>query len=569
MPIKPEIPYFYVPFVVDALTNCTSLTPAEAEELLMPTPNSEFGDIAFPCFALAKSLKRPPKEIAARLVDSIRTCPPIERVTVEGPYLNFHLDKAIAAKLLLDTVSIRGVRWANDDYGCGKNICIDFCSPNIAKPLHLGHLRTTVIGNSIARLHEMVGYRVFRINYLGDWGTAFGKLSVAWRRWGDAEAVKENPTEELLRVYVKFHEEAEKEPELLQEARDEFRRLEAGDIEARQKWEWIRARSLEGLDAILKVLQIEFDVYDAESHQAERADEIVRLLMEKDLLVESDGAKIVELGEMPPCLILRNDGATLYPTRDIAAALEREAAYNPVRSLYVVDKGQSLHFNQVFGVLRKMGYDWSEKLQHVEFGVMRVGGKRLRTREGDIIYLADVLSSAVELARKALEERSPGLDNAEEIACDIGVGAIIFNDLKHQRIQDIDFNPEEAIRFDGETGPYIQYTHARCMSILEKAKVKEADYAEAVPNEFEWQLVLALSRFPGAIRSSADSCEPHITARLLLDISKSFNRFYKECPVIKAEDGIRGFRLSLVRATALTLKQGLWALGMKAPRMRE
>jgi arginyl-tRNA synthetase len=564
---------FFSPAVVSALAPHVPLDPAAIAAALTVPPDPTLGDIAFPCFGLAKALRKAPHAIAADLAAAVQVQAPVTGATAAGPYLNFTLDRAAAGAELLRTVLTQGDEWGNSDLGHGQTVCVDFCSPNVARRMHLGHLRSTVIGKSVGRLHEAMGYKVVRINYLGDWGTQFGKLIAAWKRWGDAEAAAVDPIGELQRLYVRFHNEAKEDPALDEEGRAWFRRLEEGDPEARSLWQWIRERSLASMMSTLALLDVNFDDYTGEAFYEGRNREVVKLLDAAGLLEASEGAKVVPLEGMPPCLVLKHDGATLYATRDIAAAMHRQEVYQPARSLYVVDLGQSLHFRQFFAVLAKLGKPWASDLMHVGFGIMRVGGKRLRTRAGDVVYLEDVLHQAISMAREELEARSPGMPGADEVARAVGVGAVIFNDLKQNRQKDIDFDPEEAISFDGETGPYVQYAHARCRNVLKKAGVAEgADLApgahETLGGAQEWALLGVIARFPAALREAAERCEPHVAARAVLDVAKALSQFYHECPVLRAEPGVREARLALVAAAGATLRKGLWALGLEAPPMR-
>lgn len=560
--------YFH-PVIVQSLAPHVPLNGDAIAALLTAPPDPVLGDVAFPCFALAKAMRTAPQALAAELAARVRPLAPVGRVTAAGPYLNFHLDRPAAAAALLADIAARGEVWGGSDLGAGQTVCIDFCSPNVARRMHLGHLRSTVIGKSLVRLHQAQGYRVVRINFLGDWGTQFGKLIAAWRRWGNPEGLQADPISELQRLYVQFHHAAQAEPSLEEEGRAAFKALEDGDPDARRLWSFIREQSLESMARTLSLLDVSFDDYNGEAFYEDRNPAVVRRLGELGLLAESEGARVVPLDGMPPCLILKSDGATLYETRDIAAAMHRHEVYGPAKSLYVVDAGQSLHFRQVFAVITKMGEPWAPTLQHVSFGIMLVGGKRLRTRQGDVVFLDDVLRQAIDTAREELEARSPGMEGAEEVTRAIGVGAVIFNDLKQHRNNDIDFDPHAAITFEGETGPYVQYAHARCRNVLRKADgAGSAAAHECLGGEHEWALVNAIAWLPEAIRQAADRCEPHLAARAVLDIAQAVNRFYHECPVLRAEAGVRETRLALVSAAATALKRGLWVLGLEAPPMR-
>lgn len=559
--------------VIDALKEHVPLEEGAIRGLLVAPPDPTMGDVAFPCFTLAKQLRQAPPAIARDLAARLALQPPLAAVEAVGPYLNFRLDRPAAGAQLVAGALAQGEGWGGSQVGAGQTVCIDFCSPNVARRMHLGHLRSTVIGKSLARLHSALGYRVVRINFLGDWGTQFGKLIAGWLRWGDRAAAEADPIAELQRVYVKFYHAAKDDPAFKEEGRAWFKRLEEGDPEARRLWAWIREVSLKSLYQTLKLLDVGFDDDNGEAFYEGKNQAVVTLLDQMGLLVESEGARVVPLEEgLPPCLILKSDGATLYETRDIAAALHRQETYQPARSLYVVDMGQAIHFRQVFAVLAKMGLPWAQNLVHVGFGVMLVGGKRLRTRAGDVIFLEDVLNQAIGAARAELEARSPGMEGAAEVARAIGVGAVIFNDLKSNRLNDIDFKPGEAVSFDGETGPYVQYAHARCRSLLRKAGAEGFQLAAvadpALSGDPEWVLVTAMAAFPGALHDAAMRCEPHLLARSVLDVARALNRFYHESPILKAEPGAREARLALVAAAGLTLRRGLWALGLEAPPMR-
>lgn len=540
----------------------------QLEQSIEKPKNQSLGDLAFPCFTLAKLKRMAPNLIAQELKDKIQS-PTFEKVEVVGAYLNLFLNKKLVSEQVISKIVAEGGRYGDQDFGAGGNVTIDMSSPNIAKPFSMGHLRSTVIGNAIALIVEKCGYKPIKINHLGDWGTQFGKLISAYKHWGDAEKVKQNPIKELLTLYVQFHAEAEMNPALEDEGRSWFKRLEDGDEEALSLWQWFRDESLKEFSRIYVLMGVEFDSFAGEAFYNDKMDRVVKLLEEKNLLVESDQAQVVELTEeqLPPCLIKKSDGATLYATRDLAAALYRKENYDFVKSLYVVGHEQSLHFKQLIAVLRKMGYDWAEKMVHIPFGMMLKEGKKMSTRKGKVVLLEEVLNESIEMARNNIEEKNPNLANKDEVAKQVGVGAVIFHDLKNNRMNDIEFSLEEMLRIEGETGPYVQYTFARACSILRKGDwTPESNAADAFHSlwEKEWKVVTMLMEFSNAIKRACENFDPSQVAKYIVDLAQSFNKYYAEVKVLEDSEEKQA-RLALVYSVTVVLKEGLRLLGIAAP----
>ncbi|HCT96829.1 arginine--tRNA ligase [Vagococcus sp.] len=527
---------------------------------------AQYGDVAFPTFSLAKTMRKAPQQIAAEISESLPT-QDFDEVNVVGPYLNFFLNKEKLSAATLQTIIDQPENYGDLAIGKQQTVPIDMSSPNIAKPMSMGHLRSTVIGNSLALIMEKVGYQPIKINYIGDWGTQFGKLIVAYKLWGSEEAVKADPIKELLRLYVDFHEKAKEDPALEDEGRLWFKKLEDGDEEALALWEWFRRESLGEFQRIYDLLGISFDSYNGESFYNDKMDRVVTLLEEKGLLVEDQGAQIVDLSayDLNPALIKKSDGATLYITRDLASALYRKETYEFAQSLYVVGNEQSIHFKQLKAVLKEMGYDWSEDIHHVPFGLITKDGKKLSTRKGKIVLLEEVLQEAITLARKQIEEKNPTLENKEEVARQVGVGAVIFHDLKNDRLNNFDFALEEVVRFEGETGPYVQYTHARCSSILRKAEwhaTAEQDYR--LQDSESWEVIKLLQSFPAKIERAATRFEPSVIAKYVIQLSQTFNKYYAHVKILE-DDAQRDARLALVYSVKAILAEGLRLLGLQAP----
>lgn len=538
-------------------------------ELLIEKPkNQAHGDLAFPCFSLAKLKRKSPNVIAQELSEKIQS-PTFEKVEVIGAYLNIFLNKNLVSEKVVAEIIAEKDQYGAIGIGNNRNVTIDMSSPNIAKPFSMGHLRSTVIGNALALIVEKCGYKPIRINHIGDWGTQFGKLITAYKLWGDAEKVKQNPIKELLALYIQFHEEAESNPALVDEGRSWFKRLEDGDEEALTLWKWFRDESLKEFSRIYDLMNVQFDSFNGEAFYNDKMDRVVQLLEEKQLLVESDQAQVVELTtqELPPCLIKKSDGATLYATRDLAAALYRKENYDFEQSLYVVGHEQSLHFKQLIAVLGKMGYEWAEKMVHIPFGMMLKDGKKMSTRKGKVVLLEEVLNESIAMARHNIEEKNPNLADKDEVAKQVGVGAVMFHDLKNYRMNDIEFSLEEMLRFEGETGPYVQYTYARACSILRKANWNPdaAPQSYDVTWEKEWKVVSLLMEFSNALKRALEQYDPSQIAKYIVDLAQAFNKYYGEVKILE-ENPEQQARLSLVYSVTVVLKEGLRLLGIEAPK---
>ncbi|MFF2796442.1 arginine--tRNA ligase [Lysinibacillus xylanilyticus] len=539
------------------------LSVNDIQNLLEKPKNLDLGDLAFPCFTLAKKLRKSPNSIASDIKNNL-SCDLILEVQVVGGYVNlFYHQPTITHQVLSQIVKEKNLYGTQQE--SKGNVVLDFSSPNIAKPFSMGHLRSTVIGNALANITKKNGYQAIRINHLGDWGTQFGKLIVAYRKWGDQKTIEAAPIEELLKIYVKFHEEAELDDTLNEQARTAFKALEEGDEEALALWQWFRDASLEEFKSIYQLLGINFDSFAGEAYYNDKMPAIVKELEEKGLLVQSDGAYVVEIANMPPCLITKTDGATLYATRDLAAAFYRKQQYDPEKIFYVVGSEQSLHFKQLFKVIEKMGYDWAKDLQHVPFGMILKEGKKMSTRKGKIVLLADVLKEAIATAKRNIEEKNPNLEDKENVAYQVGVGAVIFNDLKNDRLHDIEFSIEHMMNFEGETGPYIQYTYARISSLLEKANENSYEVSFEALGEQAWPVILLLEQFPKIISNAFEQADPSQIAKYALQLARQFNKYYAQNKVL-VEDSQRTSRLAFCHCVAVVLKESLALLGIAAPK---
>ncbi|OEF99382.1 arginine--tRNA ligase [Vulcanibacillus modesticaldus] len=556
-------------YVANVLMRYLEMSEEEILSLLETPPNRSMGDVAFPCFTLAKTYKKAPNLIANELAESVND--ELVEAKAIGPYLNFYFRRDRYAANLVKKILEKAGKYGENDLGNNKTIVVDFSSPNIAKPFSLPHLRSTMIGNAIVNLHKALGYDVVGINHLGDWGTQFGKEIVAYKKWGNDEEIKKNPIKELVRIYVKFHEEAEKHPELEDEARVWFKKLEDGDEEAVRLWKWFVDESIKEFEKIYQLLGVKFDHYMGESFYNDKMERVVKELTEKGLLKESEGALVVDLSDldMPPAIIKKKDGSSIYATRDLAAALYRKDRFDFEKMFYVVGNEQKLHFEQVFAVLKKMDYDWAEQMVHVPFGLMLFENKKMSTRKGTIVLLEEVLQKSIEMADRIIEEKNPNLENRKEVAEAIGVGAVIFNDLKNHRMHEVNFSWEEALNFEGETGPYVQYTNARTQSLIRKStltteKLTEFD-GQFIAGDTAWELIHMLGQYPDVLLKAADRAEPSVVARYLLDISAQFNRFYHQERIITENIDEQKAKLALSLATSYVLQHGLGILGINAP----
>ena len=557
-----------------AIANCLKekiedLTLEEIVALIEVPPNKDMGDFAFPCFKLAKVFRKAPNMIAADLAENIEAKGAISKVMPLGGYVNFFVNKSQLAETVINDVLTKKEKYGHTDLGQEKAVVIDFSSPNIAKPFHIGHIRTTVIGNALYKIYDSQGYNVVRVNHLGDYGTQFGKLIVAFKLWGSKEAVEANPIPELLKLYVKFHEEAEQKPEMEDEARAWFTKLENGDEEAKALWQWFRDESLKEFARVYDLLDIEFDSYAGESFYSDKMGVVIDQLKEKGLLVQSQGTNVVDLEEfnMPPALITKNDGSTLYMTRDLAAAIYRKNTYDFDKCIYVVGSQQSLHFQQLFKVLELMGYEWSKDLIHVPFGMVALEEGTMSTRKGRVVFLEDVLKQAVEKTKEIVLSKNPNAKNVDQIAKQVGVGAVVFQELSNSRIKDYTFSWSRTLSFEGETGPYVQYTHARCCAVLRKAEEEvTADINYDLLSEGDGAEVLkVIGSFNKAILAAMRKNEPHIITRFVLDLAQAFNKFYHDNPILVDDVEVRKARLALVAATRQTIENALALLGMHAP----
>ena len=534
--------------------------------LLEQPKSSDLGDIAFPAFSLAKVERKAPQAIAADIAEKIDQSA-FEKVVATGPYVNFFLDKSKISDQVIKSVIEAGADYGQQDEGKGQNITIDLSSPNIAKPFSVGHLRSTVIGDALSNIFRKMGYNTIKINHLGDWGKQFGLLMVAYKKWGSKEAVEANPIDELLKLYVRINAEIENDPELDEEGRKWFKKLEDGDPEATELWQWFRDESLVEFNRIYKLLGVEFDSLNGEAFYNDKMDEGVQILEEKGLLKESKGASIVELDDvnLPPAMIKKSDGATLYITRDIATAIYRARTYNFVKNIYAVGQEQSNHFRQLKAVLKKMGFDWSDDMVHVDFGLVTKNRQKLSTRKGNIILLEPTLQEAISRAKAQIEEKNPEFENKEEVAHAVGVGAVKFYDLKTDRRNGYDFDLEAMVSFEGETGPYVQYAYARIQSILRKANfTPSTDATYSLSDPESWEIIKLLQDFSRVVKRAAENYDPSLIAKYAINLAQAFNKYYAHTRILD-ESPERESRLALSYSTAVVLKEALRLLGVDAP----
>ena len=534
--------------------------------LLEKPKSSEMGDIAFPAFSLAKVERKAPQAIATDIVEKLDTTG-FEKVVATGPYVNFFLDKdAISHQVLTDVIAKKD-QYGQLNIGQGRNVTIDMSSPNIAKPFSVGHLRSTVIGDALANIHGKLGFNPIRINHLGDWGKQFGMLIVAYKLWGDKTAVEADPISELLKLYVRINAEAEEKPELDEEARQWFKKLEDGDQEALELWQWFRDESLVEFNRIYEKLDVHFDSFNGEAFYNDKMDEGIQILEEKGLLQESKGAQIVDLERynLPPALIRKTDGATLYITRDMATAMYRKRTYDFVKSIYVVGQEQINHFKQLKAVLKEMGFDWSDDMTHITFGLVTKDKKKLSTRKGNIILLEPTLDEAILRALSQIEAKNPNLENKEEVAHAVGVGAVKFFDLKTDRDNGYDFDLEAMVSFEGETGPYVQYAYARIQSILRKANfVPSTENNYKLADAESWEIIKHIQNFSTVVERAGDKFDPSLIAKYAINLAQAFNKYYAHTRILD-ESPERDSRLALAYATGVVLKEALRLLGVKAP----
>ena len=548
--------------------NC-ALTVADVTAMLETPPDKKLGDYALPCFRLSKTLRKAPQMIASALAEKM-SGEEIDRVEVVGGYMNIFVSRGSLTEGIVKAVLANPGRWGSSEVGKGKTVCLDYSSINIAKRFHIGHLSTTMIGHSLKRIYDFNGYTTVGINHLGDWGTQFGKMICAYKKWGNREEVEAGGVQAMVDLYVRFHAEAEKDPSLEDEGRAWFKKIEDGDPEAMEIFSWFKEVTLKDTQRVYDLLGVSFDSYNGEAFYNDKMGPVVDELREKGLLVESQGAQVVQLEEygMPPALVLRSDGATLYITRDLAAAFYRHNTYHFDKCLYVVAYQQNLHFKQLFKILELMGHDWYKGMEHVSFGMVSYEGRALSTREGYVVYLEDLLNKAIEKAREIIEEKSPNLPNKDEVARQVGVGAVVYFDLHNERIKDIDFRWERALSFEGETGPYVQYTHARCCSVLRKAQAYadvEPDYSVLCDDE-ALDVLMLISRFPEVVRKAMDQNEPSLITRHTTSLAQAYNKYYFEHRIMEENDPAgSAARVNLTDAVRDVIKTGLYLIGVEAP----
>ena len=545
-----------------AINSDAAITASEISAMLEYPPDANMGDLALPCFKFSKMLRRAPVQIAQALADSVSDeC--IDKIENVNGYLNIRISDKYLGESVVKNILDAGEKFGSHTFGEGKTVVLDYSSPNVAKPFHIGHLGTTVIGHSLRKLHEFAGYKCVGINYLGDWGTQFGKLIVAYKLWGDKKQIEEGGIDKLVELYVRINNaitaEEKEEPakhDLADRSREEFHKMEIGDEENIALWKWFVEISLNEYQKTYKQLGIEFDSYKGESFYTDKMPAQVEKLRQSGLMKIDDGASIVDLEEygMPPCLILKRDGSTLYPTRDIAAAVYRKETYNFDKAIYVTAAAQCLHFQQWFKVVDLMGYDWADELVHVPYGIVSLNGEKLATRTGNVILLKDLLSMAIEKVGNIIEEKSPNLENKQAVAESVGVGAIVFYYLYNNRMKDINFMLDDALSFDGNTGPYAQYTYARACSVLEKAGAFDASKEAVITCEEESTLVKTLAKFPEKVLDAIKDYEPSVITRYIIDVATAFNRFYHNCKIMNAEsEEVKNTRLKLTASAKTVL----------------
>ena len=556
--------------------NLEGLTEDEIKSMIEIPQDQSMGDYAFPCFRLAKTMRKAPNLIAAELAEKLQGEQLFSEISPVNAYVNMFVSREEMMKSTVSEVLEKKENFGRSDIGGNKKVIVEFSSPNIAKPFHIGHIRSTVIGNSLSKIYDALGYDVFKINHLGDYGTQFGKMICAYRRWGNREDVINSPIKTLLGYYTKFHVEVEEHPELEDEARAIFTKLEQGSKEEVELWQWFREESLKEFQRVYDMLGIEFDSYNGESFYSDKMPRFEKELLDKGLLKESNGAQVVDLEEykLGTALIKKSDGSSLYITRDIAAAVYRKENYDFYKNIYVVATQQNLHFQQLFKILELMGYDWANQCVHVPFGMVRLEEGTMSTRHGRVVFLEDVLNGAIEKTREIIEEKNPNIENLEEITSQVGIGAVVFNELSNNRIKDYTFKWDQILNFDGETGPYVQYTHARCASLLRKAgedivakaqDSKNVDFALLAKSDSAYELTKLIYAFPGVVEQAGEKYEPSIITRHIIDIAQCFNKFYHDEHIIVDDEVEKISKIALVIATKRVIATGIGLLGMKAP----
>ena len=556
--------------------NLEGLTEDEIKSMIEIPQDQSMGDYAFPCFRLAKTMRKAPNLIAAELAEKLQGEQLFSEISPVNAYVNMFVSREEMMKSTVSEVLEEKENFGRSDIGGNKKVIVEFSSPNIAKPFHIGHIRSTVIGNSLSKIYDALGYDVFKINHLGDYGTQFGKMICAYRRWGNREDVINSPIKTLLGYYTKFHVEVEEHPELEDEARAIFTKLEQGSKEEVELWQWFREESLKEFQRVYDMLGIEFDSYNGESFYSDKMPRFEKELSDKGLLQESKGAQVVDLEEykLGTALIKKSDGSSLYITRDIAAAVYRKENYDFYKNIYVVATQQNLHFQQLFKILELMGYDWANQCVHVPFGMVRLEEGTMSTRHGRVVFLEDVLNGAIEKTREIIEEKNPNIENLEEITSQVGIGAVVFNELSNNRIKDYTFKWYQILNFDGETGPYVQYTHARCASLLRKAgedivakaqDPKNVDFALLAKSDSAYELTKLIYAFPGVVEQAGEKYEPSIITRHIIDIAQCFNKFYHDEHIIVDDEVEKTSKIALVIATKRVIATGIGLLGMKAP----
>lgn len=556
--------------------NLEGLTEDEIKSMIEIPQDQSMGDYAFPCFRLAKTMRKAPNLIAAELAEKLQGEQLFSEVSPVNAYVNMFVSREEMMKSTVSEVLEEKENFGRSDIGGNKKVIVEFSSPNIAKPFHIGHIRSTVIGNSLSKIYDALGYDVFKINHLGDYGTQFGKMICAYRRWGNREDVINSPIKTLLGYYTKFHIEVEEHPELEDEARAIFTKLEQGSKEEVELWQWFREESLKEFQRVYDMLGIEFDSYNGESFYSDKMPRFEKELSDKGLLQESKGAQVVDLEEykLGTALIKKSDGSSLYITRDIAAAVYRKENYDFYKNIYVVATQQNLHFQQLFKIIELMGYDWANQCVHVPFGMVRLEEGTMSTRHGRVVFLEDVLNGAIEKTREIIEEKNPNIENLEEITSQVGIGAVVFNELSNNRIKDYTFKWDQILNFDGETGPYVQYTHARCASLLRKAgedivakaqDPKNVDFALLAKSDSAYELTKLIYAFPGVVEQAGEKYEPSIITRHIIDIAQCFNKFYHDEHIIVDDEVEKTSKIALVIATKRVIATGIGLLGMKAP----